>query len=107
MREAEWKETRSPTLASWISYPALLKRDPVHDIAASPGFRTPERHLALVLQVLGQIDPSHAALTEFTLDRVAAFQGCVQACGGIRHGDKMRDRRGEGQRGGVGYSPPL
>ena len=47
-------------------------------------------HLALVLQVLGQVDDRHAALTKLALDRVAAFQGCVQAFGRIRHEDKMR-----------------
>ena len=45
-----------------------------------------------------------AALTEFTLDQVAAFQGCVQAVGGVRHGPKMRVRCGEGQREGPSFS---
>ena len=42
--------------------------------------------------------PSPTALTEFVLDGVTAFQGSVQAFGGIRHEDKMRVRCGEGQR---------
>ncbi len=32
---------------------------------------------------IGQIDGGHAALTEFTLNGVAAFEGCVQAGDGI------------------------
>ena len=32
-----------------------------------------QRHLTLVLDVVREIDRSHPALTEFTLDAVAAF----------------------------------
>ena len=34
-----------------------------------------QRDLSFVLQVVGQIDRRHAALTELTLDGVAAFEG--------------------------------
>ncbi len=36
-----------------------------------------EGDLALVLQVVGQVDRSHAAFAEFTLDGVPTFEGCV------------------------------
>ena len=36
-----------------------------------------------MLQVVGQVDRRHAALAQFTLDAVAAFEGCVEAGGGI------------------------
>ena len=45
--------------------------------------------------VIGQIDRSHAALTEFGLDAVAALQGCVQAGDGFAHAVKMRRRSAE------------
>ncbi len=45
-----------------------------------------QRDLTLVLQVIGQVDRGHAALTQLTLDGVAAFEGCVQAGDGIGHG---------------------
>ena len=45
-----------------------------------------ERHLAVVLQVVGQVDRGHAALTEFALDGVAAFESRVEAGDGIGHG---------------------
>ena len=50
------------------------------------GLQHLEGDLALVLEVIGQIDRRHAALTEFTLDGVAAFEGCVQTSDGIGHG---------------------
>ncbi len=34
----------------------------------------------------------HPAFTEFTLDAIAAFQGCVQAGDGFAHALKMRRR---------------
>ena len=45
-----------------------------------------EGHLPVVLEVIGQVDRGHAALTELTLDGVAAFEGCVQASDWIGHG---------------------
>jgi hypothetical protein len=51
-----------------------------------------ERDLSLVLQVLGQVDRGHAALTELMLDAVAALEGRVQAGDGRRlHAAKMRN----------------
>ena len=41
---------------------------------------------------------NRVATITFALDRIAAFQGSVQAFGGIRHKDKMRGTCGEGQR---------
>jgi len=53
------------------------------------GLQNLQRDLPLVLQVVGQVDRGHTTLTEFSLDVVAAFQGCVQA--GYRvHAAKMR-----------------
>ena len=48
--------------------------------------------------VIGQIDRSHAALTEFGLDAVAALQGCVQAGDGFAHASKMLCRSAERER---------
>jgi hypothetical protein len=39
-----------------------------------------------VLEVVGQVDRGHAALTELALDDVAAFEGNVQTGDGIGHG---------------------
>ena len=47
-----------------------------------------EGHLAFVLDVLGQVDRGHAALTELTLDHVAAVEGCVETGDGIGHGEQ-------------------
>jgi hypothetical protein len=44
-----------------------------------------ERDLTLVLHVVGQEHRGHAALTEFTLDAVAALEGRVQTGDGVRH----------------------
>ncbi|MCH7857601.1 MAG: hypothetical protein IIB37_12685 [Gemmatimonadetes bacterium] len=49
----------------------------------------------LVLDVVGQVDGGHRALTKLTLDAVAAFQSCVQAGDGITHALKMRRRSAE------------
>ena len=53
-----------------------------------------ERHVTVVLQVLGEVHRRHPALTDLTLDAVAAFEGCVQAGDGIRsvQAPKMRLR---------------
>ena len=44
------------------------------------------------LKIVGQVDRGHPALTDLTLDAVAAFEGCVQAGDGVRavHALKMR-----------------
>ncbi len=39
-----------------------------------------------MLEIIGQVDRGHAALTKLTLDGVAAFEGRVQSGDGIRHG---------------------
>ena len=39
-----------------------------------------------MLEVVGQVDRRHSALTKLTLDGVAAFEGCVQTSDGIGHG---------------------
>ncbi len=49
------------------------------------GLQDLEGDLALVLDVVSEINGRHAALTQLTLDGVAAFQGCVQAGDGIAH----------------------
>ena len=38
-----------------------------------------ERHLAVVLQVLGEVDGGHAALAELPLDAVALGEGGLQS----------------------------
>ena len=45
-----------------------------------------------MLDIVGQIDRRHPALTEFGLDAVAAFQGCVQTGDGVvvSHASNMR-----------------
>jgi hypothetical protein len=47
------------------------------------GLQDLEGDLALVLEVLGQVNRSHPALTDLAIDAVAAFQGRVQAGGGV------------------------
>ena len=56
------------------------------------GLQHLQRHYALVLDVLGQVDSRHPALTKLTLYAVAALQGCVQAGDGFAHALKMRRR---------------
>ena len=46
-------------------------------------FQNLERNLALLLQVVSQIDRRHPALTDLTLDAVAALEGCVQVGDGV------------------------
>ena len=43
------------------------------------GLQDLERHLALVLEVLGQVDGGHAALAELPLDPVAVGEGGGEA----------------------------
>ena len=49
------------------------------------GLQDLQRNLALVPQVIRQVDRGHAAFTQLALDRVAAEQGCVQSSGGVGH----------------------
>ena len=44
------------------------------------------RHLAMVLQVLGEVDGRHAAFAKFFLDGVAVGQGGLEAVEIIAHG---------------------
>ncbi len=44
------------------------------------------RHLAFVLQVLGEVDGGHAARTEFPLDFVAVGEGGREAGADLGHG---------------------
>ncbi len=44
------------------------------------------RHLALVLQILGEVDRGHAARAEFFLDGVAVGEGGLEAVEEVRHG---------------------
>ena len=59
------------------------------------GFQDLERHLALVLEVIGQVDRRHPAFAKLTLDGIAAFEGCVQASDGIGHRVRPRSRRND------------
>ena len=45
--------------------------------------------LAVVLQVLDEVDRRHAASTDFTLDGVPIGQGGLEAVEGVRHPPKM------------------
>ena len=54
----------------------------------------------LGLEVVGQVDRRHTTLTQFTLDGVAAFEGCVQASDGIRHGHTPGSDQGQHPRAG-------
>ena len=67
--------------------------------AANSGFQDLQRDLALVLQVIGQIDRRHTALTKLPVDLVSTFQGLVQAGGGIgsRHRTLVISRTISGQ----------
>ena len=55
------------------------------------------------MQIINVMLASLSALTEFTLDAVAAFQGCVQAGDGVgvAHAVKMRRRPGNRESSGV------
>ena len=44
-----------------------------------------DRHPAIVLEVLGQVDGGHAALAELALEAVAVGEGVGQAAGGMAH----------------------
>ena len=59
------------------------------------GFQDLDRDLAVVLEVLREIDSRHAALTELLLDLVAAVEGGVEALGHVRHEcvPALRDRK--------------
>ena len=52
------------------------------------GLQDLQRDLSFVLEVVGQVDGGHAALTEFTVDGVAALEGGVQTGDGIGHGQQ-------------------
>ena len=43
------------------------------------GLQDLEGDLALVLEIVGEVDGRHAALAQLALEVVAAFEGCVQA----------------------------
>ncbi len=49
------------------------------------GFQDLEGNLAVMLQVLGQVDRGHAALAELALDGVAPVEGGVEKAHGFGH----------------------
>ncbi len=51
--------------------------------SVSPPEQDLDGHLAVVLEVLGQINRRHATLAELGLERVGAFEGCREAFGDI------------------------
>ena len=53
------------------------------------GFQDLERDLALMAEVLGQVDSGHPALADFALDAVSALKGSVQAGDGVGHPGKI------------------
>ena len=44
-----------------------------------------DRHLAVVLEVLGQVDSGHPAATKLLLDSVPVCEGCFEALEDVRH----------------------
>ena len=48
-----------------------------------------QRDLAVVLQVLGEIDRGHPARTQLPLDRVAVSERVLQPCEWIRQGRRL------------------
>ncbi len=64
-----------------------------------------DRHLALVLEVLGEVDRRHAAFAEVALDLVAVREGGREAGGDLGHGAKMGRERGGGQTNPPGSVP--
>ena len=69
------------------------------------------RHLAVVLQVLGEVDRGHAALAELALDAVAVGEGRLQSGHRLGHrwalrgsGWKMEGNAPAGQRAGRNHS---
>ena len=65
--------TNDEELDDWIrdQLPSCAWRQ--HVAARQLGLQDLERDLTLVLQVIGQVDGGHAALTQFSFDGVAAF----------------------------------
>ena len=49
------------------------------------GLQHLDRHLAVVLEVFGEVDRGHAAGTDFVLDGIAVRKGSFQSFDGIRH----------------------
>ncbi len=45
-----------------------------------------DRHLAVVFQVLGEVDRRHPTATQFTVDGVAVGQRSFQTLKRVRHG---------------------
>src|SRR3970282_1333180 len=58
------------------------------------GLEDLERHLAVVLQVLGEVDRGHAALAKLAFNTVAIVERGLQALGGFRHSTKGADACG-------------
>ncbi len=67
-----------------------------------------DRHLAVVLQVLGEVDRGHAARAEFFLDGVAVGKGVFEAVEGVGHeGLRCGGRRSLGSPGLTSRARPL
>ena len=66
-----------------------------------------ERDLSLVLQVVGEVHRGHPALTDLTLDAVAALEGSVQAGDGVWsvQAPKMRRRPADCEQAPLGMDP--
>jgi hypothetical protein len=56
----------------------LLRRQPCLVCSSNPKYLHRDKH-----KVVGQVHCGHAALTDLTLDGVAALEGCVQASDGV------------------------
>ena len=66
-----------------------------------------ERNIALVLQVISEVDRSHPALTDLALDGVSALKSDVEAGGRVRavHALKMRVRASNREHSLLGMAP--
>jgi hypothetical protein len=61
------------------------------------GLQHLERDVALVPHVIGEVDRSHPALAQLSIDPVAALQGRVEAGDGIGHEMSRARREKKGQ----------
>jgi hypothetical protein len=63
-----------------------LPEEPLRaDLEGDLGAQHLERHLAVVLQVLGEVHGGHAALAQLALDAVAVRQGPGETISGLGH----------------------
>ncbi len=54
-------------------------------MAANSGRKTPDGHLAVVLEILGEKDGCHSTSTKLPLDGIAVGEGGLEAVEKLRH----------------------